>query len=221
MTHLNLSHCFQDPSLAELALTHRSAGRPNNERMEFLGDALLNMLVAEMLFQAHPHASEGEMSRLRAQLVSGKALAVIGRELELGNSLKLGPGEMKSGGFRRGSILADAVEALLAAVYLDAGFEACRDVVRNLFQARVNATPKSRKDAKTELQEWLQGHAMALPEYVLVDSFGEDHAKTFDILCRVAQPQPWEVSARGSSRREAEQKAAREVLEHLRGGDAA
>ncbi len=220
MNPVNLPHRFQDPNLAELALTHRSAGRPNNERMEFLGDALLNMLVAEMLFEAHPRASEGEMSRLRAQLVNGKTLAVIGRELELGDRLKLGPGEMKSGGFRRGSILADAVEALLAAVYMDAGFDVCRDVVRQLFQSRIEATPRSHKDAKTELQEWLQGHALALPEYELVDSFGEDHAKTFDVRCRVSQPHPIEISGRGSSRREAEQQAARDVLAHLTGARA-
>jgi len=108
---------FRDPGLATLALTHRSAGKPNNERMEFLGDALLGALVAELLFEAHPNASEGELSRLRAQLVNGQALAVIGRELELGDDLKLGPGELKSGGFRRDSILADAFEALVAAVY--------------------------------------------------------------------------------------------------------
>ena len=120
-----LDYRFRDPALAQLALTHRSAGRPNNERMEFLGDALLGVVVAELLYEAHPNASEGEMSRLRAQLVNGQALAVIARELELGDELKLGSGELKSGGFRRESILADAFEALVAAVYLDAGFEAC------------------------------------------------------------------------------------------------
>src|SRR5512135_2579201 len=115
------------------------------------------MVVAEMLFEAHPHASEGELSRLRAQLVNGQALAVIARELELGDGLKLGPGELKSSGFRRESILADAFEALLAAVYIDGGFDACSRVVRELFRARIDALPKSSKDAKTRLQEWLQG----------------------------------------------------------------
>lgn len=215
-----LPHCFRDPDLAELALTHRSAGRPNNERMEFLGDALLNMLVAEMLFEEHPRASEGEMSRLRSELVNGKALAVIGRELQLGEHLKLGPGEMKSGGFRRDSILADAVEALLAAVYLDAGFDACRAVVQHLFRARIEDTPRSHKDAKTRLQEWLQGRGLDLPAYELVDSFGEDHARTFDVVCRVSQPQPVEVSGRGGSRRDAEQQAAQDLLAQLAGGSA-
>ena len=138
-----LSYRFRDPALAELALTHRSVGKPNNERMEFLGDALLGVMVAELLYDAHPNASEGELSRLRAQLVNGQALAVIARELELGDGLKLGPGELKSGGFRRDSILADAFEALLAAVYLDGGFEACREVVRSLFKDRVAAIPRS------------------------------------------------------------------------------
>ncbi len=158
------------PTSPTLALTHRSAGRPNNERMEFLGDALLGVLVAELLFEAHPNASEGELSRLRAQLVNGQALAVIGRELELGDDLKLGPGELKSGGFRRDSILADAFEALVAAVYLDAGYEACREVVRELFAPRVAALKKSSKDAKTRLQEWLQGKGLPLPIYELTDS---------------------------------------------------
>ena len=140
---MKLDYRFGDPALAELALTHRSAGRPNNERMEFLGDALLGAVVGEMLFEAHPRASEGELSRLRAQLVNGQALAGVARELELGDGLKLGSGELKSGGFRRDSILADAFEALVAAVYLDGGFDACRDVVRSLFARRVAELPKS------------------------------------------------------------------------------
>jgi ribonuclease-3 len=206
---------FRDPNLATLALTHRSAGRPNNERMEFLGDALLGVLVAELLFEAHPKASEGELSRLRAQLVNGQALAVVGRELELGDDLKLGPGELKSGGFRRDSILADAFEALVAAVYLDAGYDACREVVRELFAPRVAALKKSSKDAKTRLQEWLQGKGLPLPTYELTDSHGEDHAKTFDVRCMIDEPEPIRVDARGSSRRAAEQDAADAVLRRL------
>jgi ribonuclease III len=139
---VELTYSFRDSSLATLALTHRSAGKPNNERMEFLGDALLGAIVAEMLYETHPKASEGEMSRLRAQLVNGQALAEMARELELGDRLKLGSGELKSGGFRRDSILADAFEALVAAVYLDGGFEACRNTVRGLFADRVTALPK-------------------------------------------------------------------------------
>jgi ribonuclease-3 len=206
---------FRDPGLATLALTHRSAGKPNNERMEFLGDALLGALVAELLFEAHPNASEGELSRLRAQLVNGQALAVIGRELELGDDLKLGPGELKSGGFRRDSILADAFEALVAAVYFDDGYDACRQVVRRLFAPRVAEIKRSSKDAKTRLQEWLQGRGLPLPNYDLTDSYGEDHAKIFDVSCTIDEPEPIRVEGRGGSRRAAEQDAAETVLRRL------
>lgn len=206
---------FRDPGLATLALTHRSAGKPNNERMEFLGDALLGALVAELLFEAHPNASEGELSRLRAQLVNGQALAVIGRELELGDDLKLGPGELKSGGFRRDSILADAFEALVAAVYFDDGYDACRQVVRRLFTPRVAEIKRSSKDAKTRLQEWLQGRGLPLPAYELTDSYGEDHAKIFDVSCTIDEPEPISVEGRGGSRRAAEQDAAETVLRRL------
>ncbi|HXO68349.1 MAG TPA: ribonuclease III, partial [Bradyrhizobium sp.] len=196
-------------------LTHRSAGKPNNERMELLGDALLGALVAELLFEAHPNASEGELSRLRAQLVNGQALAVIGRELELGDDLKLGPGELKSGGFRRDSILADAFEALVAAVYFDDGYDACRQVVRRLFTPRVAEIKRSSKDAKTRLQEWLQGRGLPLPNYELTDSYGEDHAKIFDVSCTIDEPEPIRVEGRGGSRRAAEQDAAETVLRRL------
>ncbi|BDU22305.1 ribonuclease III [Dyella sp. GSA-30] len=210
-----LSYRFRDPALADLALTHRSVGKPNNERMEFLGDALLGVMVAELLYDAHPNASEGELSRLRAQLVNGQALAVIARELELGDGLKLGPGELKSGGFRRDSILADAFEALLAAVYLDGGFEACREVVRSLFKDRVAAIPRSSKDAKTRLQEWLQARGLPLPLYELKDARGEDHAKTFDVSCAITEPQIIHADGHGGSRRAAEQDAAETVLRRL------
>jgi ribonuclease-3 len=208
-------HSFRNPDLASLALTHRSAGRPNNERLEFLGDALLGATVAELLFEAHPKASEGELSRLRAQLVNGQALAVIARELELGDVLKLGPGELKSGGFRRDSILADAFEALVAAVYLDDGYDACRQVVRRLFTPLVAEIKRSSKDAKTRLQEWLQGRGMALPTYELTGSYGEDHAKVFDVSCSIDEPEPIRVEGRGGSRRAAEQDAAEAILRRL------
>jgi ribonuclease-3 len=198
-----------------LALTHRSAGKPNNERMEFLGDALLGAIVAEMLYETHPKASEGEMSRLRAQLVNGQALAEMARELELGDRLKLGSGELKSGGFRRDSILADAFEALVAAVYLDGGFEACRNTVRGLFADRVTALPRSSKDAKTRLQEWLQAEGWPLPQYELVGTAGEDHARIFDVNCVVMEPMAVTAAGRGSSRRLAEQDAAEMVLSRL------
>lgn len=208
-------HHFRNPALADLALTHRSAGKPNNERLEFLGDALLGVTVAELLYDAHPNASEGELSRLRSQLVNGQALAVIARELELGDRLKLGPGELKSGGFRRESILADAFEALIAAVYLDDGYDACRQVVSRLFTPRIAELKRSSKDAKTRLQEWLQGKGLPLPVYDLIDSYGEDHAKTFDVSCSIDEPSAIRVEGRAGSRRAAEQEAAEAVLRRL------
>jgi ribonuclease-3 len=212
---VELTYRFRNPALAELALTHRSMGKPNNERLEFLGDALLGAFVAEMLYEAHPNASEGELSRLRAQLVNGQALAVIARELELGDRLKLGPGELKSGGFRRDSILADAFEAMLAAVHLDGGLEACRATVRELFAKRIAALPRSSKDAKTRLQEWLQGRGLPLPRYELKDCHGEDHARTFDVSCAIDEPMAVTADGSGSSRRAAEQAAADVVLSRL------
>ncbi len=212
---MKLRHRFRDPALAQLAFTHRSVGRPNNERLEFLGDALLGAIIAELLYEVHPKASEGELSRLRAQLVNGNALAVVARELELGDELKLGPGELKSGGFRRDSILADAFEALVAAVYVDAGFEACRETVRELFDERVAALRRSSKDAKTRLQEHLQSGGWPLPHYELVASHGEDHAKTFDVSCRIDEPLPLIAEATAGSRRAAEQDAAENVLNQL------
>lgn len=212
---MKLSHRFRDPTLSELALTHRSVGKPNNERLEFLGDALLGAIIAELLYEVHPKASEGELSRLRAQLVNGQALAVLARELELGDGLKLGTGELKSGGFRRDSILADAFEALVAAVYLDAGFDACRTTVRELFDGRVTALRRSSKDAKTRLQEQLQSGGWPLPQYELVASHGEDHAKTFDVSCSISEPCTLIAEATAGSRRAAEQDAAESVLNRL------
>lgn len=212
---MKLNHRFGDPALAQLALTHRSFGKPNNERLEFLGDALLGMIIAELLYEVHPKSNEGELSRLRAQLVNGQELAVIGRELELGDELKLGPGELKSGGFRRDSILADAFEALVAAVYLDAGFDACRACVRELFGERIAALRRSSKDAKTRLQEWLQAKGLPLPQYELTASHGEDHAKTFDVSCAISEPLAFVAEAHGGNRRAAEQDAAETVLNWL------
>ncbi len=218
---MRLDYAFRDPQLATLALTHRSAGRPNNERLEFLGDALLNMLVAELLFELHPRADEGELSRLRAQLVSGVALADVARGLEIGGGLRLGPGELKSGGFRRDSILADAFEALLAAVYLDGGFEACRGVVRGLFVARAAALPRPDKDPKTRLQELLQARGQPLPRYELGAALGEEHARVFAVTCVIETPLPACFAGSGSSRRAAEQDAAQMALAALAAQDAA
>lgn len=207
-----LAYHFNDPALRQRALSHRSIGADNNERLEFFGDALVNLLVAEMLFAQYPKADEGELTRLRSHLVSEPALAGLARELEVGDQLRLGSGELKSGGFRRDSILADAFEALVAAIYLDGGWNACRDVVRGLFAGRVaNASANTAKDAKTRLQELLQGRGMPLPVYVLVASAGADHAKVFDVECDVAGLQLKTVG-RGASRRAAEQAAASAAL---------
>lgn len=212
---MKLDYRFGNAALEELAFTHRSVGKPNNERMEFLGDALLGAFIAEMLYEVHPKASEGELSRLRAQLVNGQALADLARELELGDALKLGPGELKSGGFRRDSILADAFEALLAAIYLDGGYDACRTSVRELFGERIASLRRSSKDAKTRLQEWLQGAGLPLPQYELVATHGEDHAKQFEVLCSIAEPQTLSARAERGSRRAAEQDAAQVLLDQL------
>ena len=206
-----LGHRFGDAQLLDRALTHRSAGHANNERLEFLGDALLNLFVAELVYESHPRADEGAMTRLRAALVNGVALAHIARAEEIGERLHLGPGELKSGGFRRDSILADAFEALIAAIYADAGWAACRDIVRGLFAERVAAGAGTPKDAKTQLQEWLQARSRPLPLYELTSSTGEEHARIFDVCCRV---EDFDISVHGSAsnRRAAEQIAAEAAL---------
>ncbi len=212
-----IGHVFQDPGLLEQALTHRSAGTPNNERLEFLGDSIVNMMVAHALYERWPKADEGALTRARAELVREGALAVIARTLELGERLTLGPGEMKSGGHRRDSILADALEAVVAAIYLDAGFAACQAVVLPWFSASMESLPatgKPAKDPKTRLQEWLQGRQKALPHYELVSESGDDHAKTFRVRCSVADPAV-STEGEGASRRLAEQQAAAAALEQL------
>jgi ribonuclease-3 len=212
---VKLGYSFKDDALLDLALTHRSAGRPNNERLEFLGDALVNLVVAEMLFDMRPRANEGELSRLRAQLVSEPALAERARELKLGDVLKLGSGELKSGGFRRDSILADAFEALVAAIYRDGGFHACRDWLRTIIAEPIAAAGPAQKDPKTRLQEWLQGRGWPLPHYELLAEHGEEHARQFDVACVVEQPQAARFEGSGGSRRAAEQMAAEAALESL------
>lgn len=212
---MKLGYHFTDEALLDLALTHRSAGRPNNERLEFLGDALVNLVVAEMLFDLRPRANEGELSRLRAQLVNEPALAKRARELKLGDALKLGSGELKSGGYRRDSILADAFEALVAAIYRDGGFHACRDWLRTVFVEPIAAAGPAQKDPKTRLQEWLQARGLPLPHYELLAEHGEEHARQFDVACVVEQPQAARFEGRGGSRRAAEQVAADAALEYL------
>jgi ribonuclease-3 len=211
----SLTYRFRDPDLRTRALSHRSVGAANNERLEFLGDGLVNLLVAEMLFEHYPKADEGELTRRRSHLVSEPALAALARDLELGDALHLGAGELKSGGFRRDSILADAFEALIAAIYLDGGWEACRGIVRELFAERVaSAGAQTGKDPKTRLQEFLQSRGEPLPVYTLVAAIGADHAKTFEVECEIASLQ-LRTTGRGVSRRAAEQAAAGAALEQL------
>lgn len=207
-------HAFADPALLARALTHRSAGSPHNERLEFLGDSLVNLFVAEALFRHWPKADEGMLTRARAELVRESALAGLARDLELGARLRMGPGEMKTGGHRRDSILADALEAVVAAIYLDAGYETCRTVVLPWFDALIAALPEPArlgKDAKTRLQEWLQARQKPLPSYQLLGESGDDHAKVFRVRCRLGDP-PHEAEGEGGSRRAAEQAAAEAIL---------
>lgn len=211
----HLDYRFNDEGLLETALTHRSVTQNNNERLEFLGDAVLGMVIAEELFKRFPNANEGQLSRLRSSLVKGETLAKIARSFELGDVIRLGQGELKSGGFRRNSILADAFEAVLGAIYLDGGFESCRNIILKHFSERLDATsPETAvKDPKTRLQEHLQASQQALPTYDVVDIAGEAHAQTFTIECNVEGVNT--VRAKGSSRRKAEQAAASMILEGL------
>ena len=211
-----LTHRFRSPELLQQALRHRSAGTPNNERLEFLGDALVNRVVAEALHEAWPRADEGALTRARASLVRESALAELARRLDLGAKLELGPGELKSGGHRRDSILADALEAVVAAIHLDAGFEACRAQVLAWFEASIAALPvgKVEKDAKTRLQEWLQGRQLPRPAYRLVETTGDDHARVFHVACETAEP-ALTAHAEASSLRAAEQLAAERLLAAL------
>jgi len=209
-----LGYVFRQPELLEDALTHRSASARNNERLEFLGDALLSLIIAEYLFQQYPKASEGEMSRLRASLVKGETLAELARGLKLGDWLRMGQGELKSGSFRRESVLSDTLEAIFAAVYLDSGFAACRELILRLYQdwlAKL-ASASELKDPKTRLQEYLQARQQALPIYNVLEIRGEPHTQSFVVECVAAASR---TVALGNSRRKAEQEAARLALEKI------
>jgi ribonuclease III len=203
----------RDPALFAAALTHRSASGRNYERLEFLGDAVLNLVVAEHLYRAFPDATEGDLSRLRARVVSSEPLAEAAAELALGEALLLGSGELKTGGYRRKSILADALEAVCGALFLDGGFEAAARVIDRLFRARIAALPPpdALKDAKTLLQEYLQSRGLALPRYTVERVEGEAHAQVFWVICDVAALHV-RASGSGSSRRRAEQEAAERIL---------
>lgn len=212
-----IEYRFVDEKLLSAALTHRSSGEPNNERFEFLGDGLLDFLIAEMLFERFPSSPEGELTRLRADLVRQDSLCAIAGEIGLGGFLALGEGELKSGGRKRPSILADALEAVIAAVYLDGGFLAAKNLVRRLFDARIAKLDPARdgKDAKTRLQEFLQGKHLELPKYRIVSVGGEAHEQTFEVNCEFRVGDFRQTSGRGRSRRAAEQQAAEAALKEL------
>lgn len=211
-----LGYHFKDETLLRTALTHRSAASQNNERMEFLGDAVLGYIISSDLYQRFPGATEGALSRLRSSLVKGDTLADIATQLMFGDFLILGSGELKSGGFRRRSILSDAFEAVIGAVYLDSDIDEVRRCILPLFKSRLDqCDPKAvKKDAKTRLQEFLQSRGNALPEYHVMNISGEAHKQTFEVECRLPD---LEVSTKGkgSSRRKAEQQAAMNALELL------
>lgn len=209
---------FQDPALLQQALTHRSADPKNNERLEFLGDAILSLVIAEALFMRFPQVKEGKLSRLRASLVRGETLAELGRELNLGEVLVLGPGELKSGGFRRESILADTVEALFAAVYLDSGYEPVRQLIMRLYDERLHSIDVSEavKDPKTRLQELLQSRKLPLPIYIVKELKSDQQQPVFEASCQVSLLDKL-VIAQGSSHRKAEKRAAERALTLIEG----
>ncbi|SDG64286.1 RNAse III [Vibrio xiamenensis] len=214
-----IGYQFRDIDLFNLALTHRSANGKHNERLEFLGDSILSFVIADDLYHRFPKVNEGDMSRMRATLVRGNTLAELGREFELGDHLKLGPGELKSGGFRRDSILADAVEAIIGAIYLDSDIEVVRGIILSWYQTRLESIQPgvSQKDPKTRLQEFLQGRRKPLPVYTVSKIKGEAHNQEFTVECEVAgigKP----VIGKGTSRRKAEQAAAELALEQLSNG---
>lgn len=216
-----LNYSFVDLDLLEQALTHRSANKKhNNERLEFLGDAQLGQVIARVLFTTFTDASEGQLTRMRASLVKGQTLAAVARELNLGEYLWLGGGELKSGGFRRDSILADVFEAVVGAILLDGGEEACTNVILSCFASRLETvSPCSvQKDAKTQLQEWLQGRQRPLPVYEVLEITGQAPKQSFAVRCGLDDTGQAFVSE-GTSRRRAEQSAAEQALAALESGD--
>ncbi|GLQ31203.1 ribonuclease III [Litoribrevibacter albus] len=210
-----LGYHFQDEALLELALSHRSVGGKNNERLEFLGDSILNYVIGEDLYHRFSDAQEGQLSRLRARMVKGATLAELGREFGLSEYMKMGSGELKSGGYRRDSILADAVEAIIGAIHLEnhGDMAACKRVILNWYQSRLEklSVKDTLKDPKTRLQEFLQSRQQPLPQYEVVNVKGQAHQQTFFVECRVESLE--EVAyGKGTSRRIAEQVAAGEAL---------
>ena len=213
-----INYQFTDPKWLELALTHRSAKGEHNERLEFLGDSILSIVIADALYHQFPKEQEGDLSRMRSTLVRGQTLAEIAKFFKLGEFLRLGPGELKSGGFRRESILADAVEAIIGAIYLDSDIETCRDVVLDWYEQRLADIQPGvdQKDPKTQLQEYLQGRKLPLPVYAVVATKGQAHNQEFTLSCQIeGYPQ---LTAKGTSRRKAEQTVAALTLKKIRGG---
>lgn len=212
-----LGHVFGDQSLLRTALTHRSFGVPNNERLEFLGDGILDCVIAAALFHRFPELPEGDLSRLRANLVRQETLHQLARSLNLGDKLRLGEGELRSGGAKRPSILADALEALFGAIYLDAGFDAARVVIERLYSQQLDELKPGQfqKDPKTRLQEWLQGRKRPLPKYSLVEATGAAHEQRFEVVCEIDNPRV-RTLGQGASRRIAEQVAAEQALKELK-----
>ncbi|MEC7824105.1 MAG: ribonuclease III [Pseudomonadota bacterium] len=207
---------FKDTGLLKQALTHRSAAKQHNERLEFLGDAVLGMIIARELYDKFPQVPEGKLTRMRSTLVKGDTLAELARESDVGELMNLGLGELKSGGHRRSSIIADAMEAIIGAIYLEAGLEQTEQVVLHLWKSRINKLDPNEhpKDAKTRLQEFLQSRKLPLPVYEVVKITGKDHAQTFVVHCQVANLNS-PLEGVGSSRRKAEQQAANLALETL------
>lgn len=211
-----LGYSFSKTELLAQALTHRSAAKNHNERLEFLGDAVLGMVIADALYKRFPDVPEGKLTRMRSSLVKGETLAELATELAVGDLLKLGPGELKSGGHRRSSILADTMEAILGAIYLEAGIQSAETVILSLWNKRLKTlNPDAHsKDSKTRLQEFLQSRKLPLPVYEVVSITGKDHAQTFEVSCAVKNLKDT-VTGIGNSRRKAEQEAARMTLEKL------
>jgi ribonuclease-3 len=211
-----IGHQFASPDLLQRALTHRSFSVDNNERLEFVGDGVLNLCVALLLFTRFPDLSEGRLSRLRANLVNQQPLYELASELHLGGLMRLGDGEHKSGGAERPSILADALESVIGAVFLDAGFDAAQAVVERLFSGRITRIDPANqdKDAKSRLQEWLQGRRHGLPEYQLAGVSGQAHAQSFTVECRIPALR-LTTTGEGASRKAAEQAAAESACQRL------
>ena len=212
-----IDYQFQDTGLLKQALTHRSAGHKHNERLEFLGDAILNLTIAEALFHQFPKCNEGELSRIRATLVREPTLAILARDFQLGDYLSLGQGELKSGGFRRESILADCVEALIGAISLDSSLANATEIVTRWYQPLLKDIQPgdNQKDAKTRLQEYLQGNRLPVPTYNIVNIQGEAHNQLFTVECSI-QNNDRTFIGKGSSRRKAEQAAAEQILQELK-----